>query len=249
MERYNRDQYNDSNYSQDRYGNNRPARDRHGEFEQHGYRNFQGSQDRPYNNSWSKSGQERYQGNSNSMTHQEQGRHQDSRNRDYDNEMRYYDNLREDNKRPGNVAQGYGITSFDGTSDRYNTLNSRHREDDAHLDQTYYSGRRDGFEGPGFGGGMGEAETHSDRGIPNYGTRSFTDDRGFGMGSSYGATNYGGGTGYSNGNGGGSWGNTSYGNSSGNMGGIGSMGTSAGGGGNSSFGSPSQNSDRGNMGD
>ncbi|WP_299824824.1 hypothetical protein [uncultured Pontibacter sp.] len=146
----------------------------------------------------------------------------------------------------GNIRRGYGISSFDGTSDRYNTLGSSQNRGSSEGDQAYYAGNRDGFRSSRFGGGMGESSTHSDRGIPNYGTRNFADNYGTGMGSTYGGTNYGGGTGYESDHRGGSFGNSTYGSSSGNYGGSGAMGGGTYGGRSSSGrGDTSHNSDRG----
>ncbi len=147
----------------------------------------------------------------------------------------------------GNIRQGYGISSYDGTSDRFNTLNSEHRYGSNQDEQAYYSNDRDGYNRSQFGGGLGESGMHSDRGIPNYGIRSYPDRYGSGLGSSYGGTNYGAGTGYVGGHQGGTWGDNSYGTTSGNLGGYGPMGGSTYGSGRGSFGdtSSSQNSSRG----
>ncbi|KAA3437609.1 hypothetical protein [Rufibacter hautae] len=151
----------------------------------------------------------------------------------------------EDEDLMGNIRQGYGISSYDGTSDRFNTLNSEHRYGDRQDEQPYYSGAQDEFRSAQFGSGLGDSGLHSDRGIPNYSTRSFQDPYGSGLGSSYGGTNYGGGTGYTGGHMGGTWGNNSYGSYSGNIGGYGSMNDSSYGSGMGSSGNTSsQNNGR-----
>ncbi|MBC3538750.1 hypothetical protein ACFSC6_20090 [Rufibacter sediminis] len=152
----------------------------------------------------------------------------------------------QDDDRLGNIRQGYGISSYDGTSDRFNTLNSEHRYGYRQDEQAYYSGDRDGYNRSQLGGGLGESGLHSDRGIPDYGTHSFQDPYGAGLGSTYGGTNYGGGTGYTGGHQGGTWGHNTYGTSSGNLIGYGPMGDSTyGSGQGSSGGTSSQNSGRG----
>lgn len=154
---------------------------------------------------------------------------------------------RRSNIEQGNIAQGYGISSFEGTSDRYNTLNSDQNRGGRN-EQSYYAGAGGGYSGSRFGGGMGESFPSSHHGVPDatYGLRNFADREGTGMGSSYGGSNYGGGTGYESGNRGGSFGNSTYGSSSGNYGGSGSMGGGTYGGrsSGSSRGSSSQNTDR-----
>ncbi|WP_205502247.1 hypothetical protein [Rufibacter psychrotolerans] len=181
--------------------------------------------------------------------------HHHSRNQDQFGDT-YQDNFRRDPTLPrgnededlmGNIRQGYGISSYDGTSDRFNTLNSEHRYGAHQDEQAYYSGDRDGYQSTQFGSGLGDSGLHSDRGIPNYGIRSYPDRYGSGLGSSYGGTNYGAGRGYVGGHQGGTWGDNSYGSTSGNLGGYGPMGGSSYGGGRGSYGdtSSSQNSSRG----
>ena len=180
------------------------------------------------------------------------------RSRDDDMERNYYENTRGDRGMLGDVRQGYGISSFGGSSDRYNTANDMQRERNAQFEQGYGTGRMSGYSGSrfggsnysatgdfggssdygsmsgsggntddyvsssGYGGGYRDPGVHSDRGVPNYSTRSFGDDYGAGTGSTYSGGNYGGGTGYPGGNRGGSFGNNTYGPSSGNYGGHGS---------------------------
>ncbi|MBB6610628.1 hypothetical protein H7F15_06240 [Pontibacter sp. Tf4] len=112
----------------------------------------------------------------------------------------------------GSLRQGYGVSDYGGTSDRFNTLgNDQYSSRNGQSYGSNYS--RDSR----YGSGMGDAPMHSDRGIPNYSTSSFADDYGTGMGSSYGARNYG--TGQQRGD---SFSNQNYGASSGNYGGYGS---------------------------
>lgn len=140
------------------------------------------------------------------------------------------------------LRRGYGISSYGGTSDRYNTLNSDHNRgggDDR--------GDRDGYRSSRFGGGIGDAFPSSHRGIPDATNDlgNFSDDYGSGLGSSYGGKNYGAGTGYMGGHRGGSSGNQSYGTSAGNYGGYGSMQSGTYGGRTGLGGNTSHNSDRG----
>ncbi|WP_266204948.1 hypothetical protein [Pontibacter kalidii] len=177
----------------------------------------------------------------------ENSSHDRDRFRNYQDDYRGYEDSR-DNDRGlrGNIRQGYGISSYEGTSDRYNTLDSTRNRGGSGDDQPYYPGTRGGYRSSRFGDGMGESSTHSDRGIPNYGTRNFSENYGTGMGSSYGGSNYGGGTGYSSGHRGGAFGQSTYGSSSGNYGGSSSMGGgSYGGRSNSGNGETSHNTDRG----
>jgi len=147
----------------------------------------------------------------------------------------------------GNIRQGYGISSFEGTSDRYNTLESEHNRGGAGDNQAYYGGMRGGYSNSGFGSGMGESFPGSFRGVPDatYGLGNFADNYGTGMGSSYGGKNYSGGTGYMGGHRGGSFGRQSYGTSSGNYGGDGAMGSGTYGGRGGTGGDTSHNSNRG----
>ncbi|MFD2247388.1 hypothetical protein [Pontibacter ruber] len=163
----------------------------------------------------------------------------------YTRDMNYDESFRGSNRTMGDIRQGYGISSFDGISDRYNTLNRDQRGGNMQEDQAYYGESR--YSSTGYGSGMGESFPNSNRGVPNYGLQTFADNYGTGMGSSYGGANYGGGTGYISGNRGGSSGNYTYGTSSGNYGGYGSMGggTYGGGMGSGFGGSSSHNSDRG----
>ncbi|MCC9168603.1 hypothetical protein [Pontibacter harenae] len=239
--RYDRDRAYNGGYDNERYNDynheNRPGRELKREFE----RDFQNS--RGYNRDGEAERNQDYQ------DYQDRDRFDDYRSRDYDMEHNYYDNLRGDQGRLGDIRQGYGISSFDGTSDRYNTLNSMQRERNAQENQAYLSGRRDGFRSTRYGGGEGDADMHSNRGVPNYATRNFSDNYGTGMGSTYGGKNYGDGTGYMGGNMGGSHGHDSYGTSAGNYGGYGSLGSRAYGSGQSSSGGTDGFSDRGNFDD
>jgi len=88
----------------------------------------------------------------------ESGRNNDSdrfrnyRSRDYDMEQNYYGNTRGDRGTLGDVRQGYGISSFAGTSDRYNTASDRQRERNNQFEQGYGTGRMSGYSGSAFGG-------------------------------------------------------------------------------------------------
>lgn len=224
-----------------RYRNNRDMRnqferdyrDRHDsswERDQNRYRNYSSATD------WNRNSNSNYY-----SPEQDQGYSR----RDAGNYPKNY--YRREEERPtgrrpslGDIRRGYGISDFDGTSDRYDTLGSNQPEGNRQERQSAYGGR--GSYKGSRSGGMGEDFPHSNRGIPNYDTRSFADERGSGMGSSYGGKNFGGGTGYTSGNRGGSFGNKQYGTSSGNYGGYGSMG---GGTLSSGRGRTSHNSDRG----
>lgn len=166
-----------------------------------------------------------------------------SRDRDrfsnYQDDYRSYQGMQNrDRAQGGNIRQGYGISDFEGTSDRYNTLNSNQNRDNFSTGTSNYAGSR-------YGSGMGESFPHSHGGVPDYGTRNYGANRGTGMGSTYGGSNYGGGTGYMSGHRGGSYGNSSYGTSSGNYGGYGSMGSSTYGGRGGIGGETSHNTNRG----
>ncbi|WP_276497123.1 hypothetical protein [Pontibacter litorisediminis] len=181
----------------------------------------------------------------------------DSYNRDRDRYSNYQDDYRSyqgkenrgwgsssDRDLRGNIRQGYGISSYAGTSDRYNTLNSDRNRGGAGDNQSYYGGGATG--GYGRGGSMGDSFPGSNRGVPDttYGMRNYSDS--YGTGSSYGGSNYGGGTGYSGGHRGGAFGNEVYGSSSGNYGGTSSMGGGTyGGRSNSGREGTSHNTDRG----
>lgn len=164
-----------------------------------------------------------------------------------DDSNRYNDRYRSSNIEQGNMRQGYGISGYEGTSDRYNTLNSdRNREGD---NQNYYGrNQQSNYGSDRFNNGMGESFPGSNRGVPDatYGHGNYSQSEGTGMGSTYGGRNYGGGTGYTSGHRGGSFGNQNYGTSSGNYGGYGSTGSGSYGG-RSGYGrdATSHNSDRG----
>ncbi|GHA74611.1 hypothetical protein [Pontibacter akesuensis] len=271
MERYNRDRYDNSGYRQDnRYDRERDGRsyrDMQDQFERDYQRNNtyrqegsgdRYSQNRGYNDDRDRSYGGNYRRDENGFGRYSNNFSQDrdrysstSYQSDFRNDPTYYrrdsDNYRGDNDLRGNIRQGYGISSFDGTSDRFNTLDSEHNRGGAGDEQAYYSGARDGYRSTRLGGGVGDAFPGSHHGVPdtNYGLSNFADDYGSGIGSSYGGKNYGGGTGYASGHRGGSFGNHTYGTSAGNYGGYGSMGSSTYGGRSSSTGDTSHNSDRG----
>lgn len=174
------------------------------------------------------------------------------RSHDYDRSSGYGEYSRRDQDRytgrqprQGDLRQGYGISSFGGTSDRYNTLNSDQREGNLQEDQPYYSGGRERGSNTDYSSGMGESFPNSNRGVPNYDTGNYGQSIGTGMGSTYGGKNYGGGTGYMSGHRGGTLGRGSYGTSSGNLGGYGSMGNGTYGGRGGVQGEASHNSNRG----
>ncbi|GAA4425142.1 hypothetical protein GCM10023188_05830 [Pontibacter saemangeumensis] len=253
MERNDRKHDHEGGYGhENRYPSNRSGRE-YGDLKQQFEREYRDShrEARDSDNFYRDSGYERDDDNS---------RFRNYRSRDYDMERNYYENTRGDRGTLSDVRQGYGISSFGGTSDRYNTANDMQRERNAQFEQGYGTGRMSGYSGSrfggsnysatgdfggsadygamsgsggnqenyvsssGYGGGFRDSGVHSDRGVPNYSTRSFGDDYGAGTGSAYGGENYGGGTGYSGGNRGGSFGNNTFGSSSGNYGGYGSMG-------------------------
>ena len=155
--------------------------------------------------------------------------------RDHDRFGNYQDDYRNyrgmdrsdsmDNSRSlrGNVRQGYGISDHEGSSDRYNTLNSNQYSGGSENYRSDYSGSRE-ERSSRFGSGMGDSSIHSDRGTPNYSGSSFADDYG-NMNRGYGRRNDGGSSGYSGSNRGGSFGDQSYGASTGNYSGYGSRGS------------------------
>lgn len=264
MERYNRDRYDNSGYGQNnRYGreqDGRSYRNMQDQFEKDYQRDRNPRQDddrHHYNQNRGYNQNQNYGGNyrrdesglsrySNNFSQDRDRYSNNNYQSDFRNDPSYYRRDRSDNELRGNIRQGYGISSFDGTSDRYNTLDSEHNRGGAGDEQAYYSGARDGYRSTRYGGGIGDAFPGSHRGIPDasYGLSNFSDDYGSGMGSSYGGKNYGGGTGYASGHRGGSFGNHTYGTSAGNYGGYGSMGSSTYGGRSSSSGDTSHNSDR-----
>ena len=255
MERYDRDRYYRGGNNDDRYdydNNNRNRYDRYDRFDSddRAGHELKLQFERDYRNSDYRNNNSRYnQDDSYNQGYQRSGdrgdRYGNSRSRFDDRDTSYAADFRGNENNQGNIRQGYGISSFDGTSDRYNTLNSNQRDNNMQEEQPYYSGNRDHLRSTRYGGGVGDAFPNSNRGVPNYATRTFADDYGTGMGSTYGGKNYGAGTGYESGNKGGSFGNNMYGNSSGNYGGYGSMGGSTyGAGQSSSGGGSSHNSDR-----
>ncbi|MER2998469.1 hypothetical protein [Pontibacter populi] len=121
----------------------------------------------------------------------------------------------------GNIREGYGVSDYEGTSDRYNTLNSNQYSSGRSNDRSYNSGSRDQDRGSRFSGAMGESGIHSDRGIPNYSNSSFEDDYGS-VGSNYGSRSYSSDSDYADRQRGDSFRNRNYGSAPGNYGGYGS---------------------------
>jgi hypothetical protein len=96
---------------------------------------------------------------------------QSYRSRDYDMERNYNDNTRGRQGDLGNIRQGYGISDFGGTSDRYNTVGDMQRERNAQQQQGYGSGRMSGYSGSRFGGS--NYSTHGEfGGSERYGSMS-----------------------------------------------------------------------------
>ncbi|MCX2740288.1 hypothetical protein [Pontibacter anaerobius] len=79
-------------------------------------------------------------------------RFQNYRSRDYDMEDNYYDNTSNRRHDLGDIRQGYGISSFEGSSDRYDDMRGMQRERRAQQEQGYGSGRLSGYSGSRFGG-------------------------------------------------------------------------------------------------
>ena len=203
MERYDRERYENGGYDNINWRENRYDQDRGNRFDFRMRDDF----DRDYYNR-------------RAYNHREED-NQISNYRSYDENRgrSYARDFQGRGPSQGDLRRGYGISGYDGISDRYNTLNNPDNARDYGENDTYYGGGRGGFGAPGYGEGIREAFPGSHRGVPDttYGLRNFGDDRGTGMGSSYGATNYG--TGY----GGGSSGSSPYSSSSGNYGGYGAM--------------------------
>lgn len=271
MERYDRDRYDRGGYNnenrynndndnyrnrydrEDRYDNDRDNRygdsDRYDRFDRDDRRGRELKQQ--FEREYRRDHNDNYSRNSDNDRFSDRDRSSDYRSRDYDMERNYYSSTRGDGANLGDVRQGYGISSFTGTSDRYNTLSDMERNRNQR-EQGYGTGRLGGYSGSRFGGANYSA--HGDfGGSSDYGSMSgsggnmdrLTSSSGYGYSNSsgysdrgqpdystsnfenrYGAgmgDTYSGTTRYSDGNRGGS--GNSYGSSSGN-GGYGSGRTS-----------------------
>lgn len=253
MERYDRDRYDRGGYNnENRYeydnDNNRNRYDREDRYD-YDRDNRYGANDRDdrRGRELKQQFEREYKRDHNDSSSYGNDRFSDSdrsreyRNRDYDMERNYYSNTRGDGGNLGDVRQGYGISSFTGTSDRYNNLSDmeRNRNQD---EQGYGTGRLGGYSGSRFGGANYSA--HGDfGGSSDYGSMSgsggnmdnLTSSSGYGYSNSsgysdrgqpdystsnfenrYGAgvgDTYSGTTRYTGGNRGGSVGRNSYGNS------------------------------------
>lgn len=195
-DRYYQDDYRDNN-RQNFDDNDYRKKDLRRQFERQ-YRNSFGSDNSSGYHSESRNDYDRHY-NNNSY-----------RSRDYEMEQDYYDNTRGNRGNLSNVRQGYGFTSFTGTSDRSNTLENMERERNAQREQGYLSGnRRDNRnynydDGPynesrrrssdsdfmNHREGFQNSGGHSDRGVPDYSMRSFGEEYGAGVESSRGNRNY-----------------------------------------------------------
>ncbi|WP_157578681.1 hypothetical protein [Pontibacter roseus] len=224
-------------YDRDNYGNGQHENRYRDDYGYHNDRDMRNSFEHDYRQHHNHQQQEHHHLHHDDRFGRYQSHPDDSRGREYASDFR------RGQPNQGDLRRGYGISGYDGISDRFNTLNNPDNARDYGENDTYYGGSRDGFTGTRFGGGIGEAFPSSHHGVPDttYGLRNFHDDEGTGMGSSYGGSNYGGGTGYGGGHRGGSFGSTQYGSSSGNYGGSGSMSGSR----NSLSDRTSHNSDRG----
>lgn len=236
MERYNRDS---NYYSGGRFDlQNRQRSDSN-------YRRSHNARDGYYNRTYQDNMDDQFVPNYRSYPQSEESNYYGRYNR---SESRYRSEDEPDRRQPpaySDIRRGYGISDFEGTSDRYNTLSNDEQGNYWQGEQPYYSHNRDRIRTTGFGGSMGESFPHSHRGVPDYGNGNFAQGPGTGMGSSYGGKNYGEGTGYMSGHRGGNFGNNTYGSSSGNYGGYGSMGGGTyGGGRGSTRGDTSHNSNR-----
>lgn len=120
--------------------------------------------------------QDRYQGGNNPQDFRDRrdfdaNRFQNYRSRDYDMEDNYYENTRGRKHDLGDIRQGYGISSFGGSSDRYDDMRDMQRERRAQQEQGYGSGRMSGYSGSRFGGSNYSA--HGDfGGSPGYDSMS-----------------------------------------------------------------------------
>ncbi|MFD3001842.1 hypothetical protein ACFS7Z_15820 [Pontibacter toksunensis] len=214
MERYDRDRYNnggysnqhwydDDNYDGINYGrDNRYESDRYNRYDHDDGRGHELKQqfERDYRSLDYRDNDNRSNRNGFRGDNDRGGRFRNYRSNDEDRDTGYAKNFMEEQRREGNIRQGYGISSFDGTSDRYNTLNSDQGGNNMQEAQPYYSGSRDRLSSTRYGGGIGDEFPNSNRGVPNYGIRHFGDEYGADMGSSYGGKNYGPGIGYESGN-------------------------------------------------
>lgn len=147
-------------YRHDRDWNNRESRDLNNQFERE-YRNSRGhgnDSDNFYRDSAYEHDYDNSRFRSDSRRDYNAGRRSDRddfrnyRSRDYDMERNYYDNTRGDRGMLGDVRQGYGISGFGGTSDRYDTASEMQREQNAQFEQGYGTGRMSGYSGAAFGG-------------------------------------------------------------------------------------------------
>ncbi len=228
MDRRERDQYdNRSGYGayDDYRGDSHyhSARNLTDEFEQE-YRRERGNDSRPYNqqrsyhegdmgDAYERLSRERNRGGNadyDTDRRNQQSRYPENSNRQRDRYSNYQDDYRsfQDNDRSnrfsddrntrGDVRRGYGISDYEGTSDRYNTLN---RNDDRYdTDRgSYYNSGNTYSTGNYSSGNQDDSYLHSDRGVPNYGTSSFADDYGSDLNRTYRDRNYNSGSDYESG--------------------------------------------------
>ncbi|GAB3527922.1 hypothetical protein GCM10027443_04990 [Pontibacter brevis] len=186
MERNDRDRYYTGGYSDNRYdydysnNNNRDRYDRYDDDRNDRYNRYDRNdrydrEERPgrelkqqFEREYQSHHNDRYADNA---RFGDRDSSRDYRNRDYDMERNYYSNTRGDRGTLGNVRQGYGISGFSGTSDRYDRINDMQRNRSAQNDQGYGSGTIGGYSGSRYGGSNYSA--HGDfGGSSNYGSMS-----------------------------------------------------------------------------
>lgn len=156
MERNDRDRYYRGGYNNDRndydYDNDR-GRDYRNEYDRYGRDD---RNDRPgrelkqeFEKDYRRHRNERYSDND---RFSDSDRSSDYRNRDYDMERNYYDNTRGNRGELGDIRQGYGMSGFTGTSDRYDNMSEMQRNRSAQNEQGYGSGTIGGYSGSRYGG-------------------------------------------------------------------------------------------------
>ncbi|WP_439883518.1 hypothetical protein ACSX1A_10155 [Pontibacter sp. MBLB2868] len=93
------------------------------------------------------------------------------RDHDYEMEQDYYDNVQGERHNLDDIRQGYGYSSFGGSSDRYDEGRRMERERNAQRQQGYGSDRMGGYSGSRFGG-ANYSSHGSFGGSPDYGAMS-----------------------------------------------------------------------------
>ncbi|WP_162053157.1 hypothetical protein [Pontibacter pamirensis] len=173
-DRYYRGGYNNENRNDSDYDNNRNSYDRDNRYD-YDPNNRYDRNDRPgrelkqeFERDYRRQRNDRYSDNDRFSG---SDRTSDYRNRDYDMERNYYENTRGNRGELGDIRQGYGMSGFTGTSDRYDTMNDMERNRSAQNELGYGSGTIGGYSGSRYGGSNYSA--HGDfGGSSNYGSMS-----------------------------------------------------------------------------